>query len=380
MSLRNDITQAGLNAAKRLIGEDPSLTAAGFANELHRAAGKIADGARRASTAVHDTFAADHADGTPSHSSADAAPLKDAAAKVAHEPASSGVRATLEGVAASFRQGVESASTGAPAENAAALRERALVVVGRAQDLIATAAPVAPTSLKVTARVATGSMTGADVANAMKPTKHMKGLIKGTAKHTTLAFFLSRMKEGADPQVFGALSAFSNDNKERLKALRSISHAIRDMKIDAPTTLSVLGGFNFTDSEPDYPSRLRALDVLGSHIESRAVAAEVVAGFSEDESQRLAALDKIVPSYNGMTADEIVGFLKGFQDARGKAWGAMKSKLTDRENIGKINELFGPPKGASDYKEIRGLAEAGLGIGARIFGSFRDGLNGRGGK
>lgn len=375
MSLRNDITQAGLSAAKRVLGDSPSLTAAGVANELHRAAGKVADGAARATASVRDSFATE-----PKGAPAEPESIKDTAAKADHQPASVGVRAALEGVAASFRDGVASASNGATAENAAALRERALVVVGRAGDLISNAAPAAPTGIRVTARAVTGAMTGADVANAMKPTKHMKGWIKGTAKHTTLGILLSRMKEGADPEVFGALGAFSNDNKERLKALKSISHAIRDMKIDAPTTLSVLSGFNFTDGEPDYPSRLRALDTLGSHIENRAVAAEVVAGFSPDESQRLAALDKIAPSYNGMTADEIVAFLEGFQEARGKAWSSLKSKLTDKQNIGKINDLFEPKKAGNDYAELRGLAEAASGIGSRLFGSFRDGFSNRGTK
>ena len=356
--------ELGLKVAKHIAGEDGAAEIAVATARAARGANRVVKKARKV---VDDVDKATRAKSSePKSTSIEAT----AATTPAGEKPN--LRAALAGAVAAFKHGtgtpVEvSPETGeALARVADTVKGGSLVVVGQARQLATVAGGITPKPLVAGFRLVTANASADDVAVAMELAKRKHRGISGFVKRQAFNAFLRQMQDKPDPAVFKLLDYSSNSCEERNVALKKISVAIRDMKVDAATALAVLDGFNDSVRVPNWEQRVEALTTLSKHFASRSVAVEVLSEFSrDDETVRLDAFKALVAQYNGMSADEICAFLVLFKELRGNARKVVDAKLTDTENVGQIDALFEPTVKILDTKEVVQVREAV----SRLFGT-----------
>ncbi len=333
--------EQGIKVAKHVVGDEGAAAAVLTTARVARTAKRVAKGVK---DGIDAATRAGQTEGQPKSLEATAATSTGGA---------SGLSAALQGALVAFRQGagtpvaVSPETDEAMARVADKVRGTSLVVVKQVGQLATVAEGIVPRPVGVASRILGGRATTGDIASATGFLERVHGGLGGFAKRKAFELVLRRMKDNPDPRVFTLLDAFSNSCEECLKALRSISVAIRDMKIGSATALEVIDLFKDIKGKPNAHFRLEALKVLRDHIESRAAAAEIVKGFAPDdeagrcdENARYDALKVLVERYNGMTADEICAFLELFKDQRARARKLVNSKLTEPEKVGQIDALF----------------------------------------
>ncbi len=349
--------ELGLKVAKHIAGEDGAAEVAVATARAARGAQRVVKKVRRAVDAIDN--------GTPAQASESKPKSIEATAATTPTAETPNLRAALAGAVAAFKQSagtpVEvSPETGeALARVADTVKGGSLVVVGQARQLATVAGGIAPKPLVAGFRLVTANASADDVAVAMELAKRKHRGVGGFVKRQAFNAFLRQMKDKPDPAVFKLLDYSSNSCEERNVALKKISVAIRDMKVDAATALEVLDGFNDSVRVPNWDQRVEALTTLSKHFASRNVAVEVLSGFApDDESVRLDAFKALIEQYNGMSADEICDFLVLFKGLRGNARKLVDGKLTDTENVGQIDALFEPAVKILDTKEVVQVREA----------------------
>jgi hypothetical protein len=373
MGLKTDGVKLGLQLAKSLGG--------GEGISLANAA-QVADGAQellkralKGSSSLSTAFA-DSMDRTVADRAAKAKAMAEnppaAAIQEAAEAAVPGtdpVKVVLEGIAASFRDGVSNPPTAATDRVVkSAVKGTSLVLVQGARDLTERASPYAPPSVTAGLRVAVGTASGDDIGLLIKKLRSTPGTgAQGLLKRTIFRGLLWRMKEQPDVRVFDALSAFSNSPAERMKALHAICGAIGELKVDAETALKVIAGFTYTEGDAHEATQLEAFKALIPHFESHSVTGEVLSKYADDEDKRYEGLKVVFRAHQTerFTAAEIVGYLMLFNSSRAKASRLLKNALRDPENIGEIDKLFEKPS----YPELDRLKEAGR----SLFSNFLSG-------